>query len=225
MSSKSIILFGKGPSVLKCTREIVDQHDEIAICNYPVLNDFFYSLIKDRTINYHFANCGTFDKRYTNEINNKLNIQKIFNTNKPPNNYKKYLNNNARFQNKNLYESIYKNYFDKVYNFKPSTGIYALYYLINTNLYNKITLVGFDNFKLGKKVYYFDILKEGCEEWKRCIKAGNYSPNGKLLTKNEHSPEKTKQYLYDSISKYKNIHFLFITYMKIEKEYANLALL
>ena len=48
---KSIIIFGKGPSLLRCTRKIVDEHDEIAICNYPVLNNFFYSLIKNRTIN------------------------------------------------------------------------------------------------------------------------------------------------------------------------------
>ena len=40
---KSIILFGKGPSVLKCTKQIVNQHDEIAICNYPVLTNFFYN--------------------------------------------------------------------------------------------------------------------------------------------------------------------------------------
>ena len=51
---KSIIIFAKGPSVLKCTRELVESHEDIAICNYPVLNDFFYNLIKDRKINFHF---------------------------------------------------------------------------------------------------------------------------------------------------------------------------
>ena len=29
---KSIIIFGKGPSLLKCTRDIVDSYDDIAIC-------------------------------------------------------------------------------------------------------------------------------------------------------------------------------------------------
>ena len=42
---KSIIIFGKGPSVLKCTRKIVDEYNDIAIINYPVINDFFFSLI------------------------------------------------------------------------------------------------------------------------------------------------------------------------------------
>lgn len=50
----SIILFGKGPSVSRCTRSIVDNHNDIGICNYPVLNKFFISLIKNRTIQYHF---------------------------------------------------------------------------------------------------------------------------------------------------------------------------
>ena len=79
---KSIVIFGKGPSVLRCNKEIVDQYDDIAIINYPVINDFFYGLIKDREIKYHFANCGTFDERYNDNINNLLQIQGIYNTNK-----------------------------------------------------------------------------------------------------------------------------------------------
>ena len=61
------------------------------------------NLIKSRTINYHFANCGTFDRRYTNKVNKKLNIQKIFNTNKGINHYKNYLKNNTLFQNEVLF--------------------------------------------------------------------------------------------------------------------------
>jgi len=78
---KSIIIFGKGPSVLKCTKDIVDQYDDIAICNYPILDDFFLNLILNREIKYHFANCSTFDARYTDEINDMLKIKHIFNTN------------------------------------------------------------------------------------------------------------------------------------------------
>jgi hypothetical protein len=85
MDKKSIIIFGKGPSVLKCTRDIVDSYEDIAIVNYPVLNDFFYPLIKDRVINYHFCNCGSYDSRYTNIVNKKLKIEGIYNTNKSPN--------------------------------------------------------------------------------------------------------------------------------------------
>ena len=74
---KSIILFGKGPSVSKCTKEIVETYDDVAIVNYPVLNNFFKSLISDKKIKYHFANCGTFDDRYTDQVNDMLNIENI----------------------------------------------------------------------------------------------------------------------------------------------------
>ena len=73
--NKSIIIFGKGSSVLKCKKEIVDEYDDIAIINYPVLNQFFLSLIKNRTVNYHFANCGNFDNRYVDKTNEKLNLE------------------------------------------------------------------------------------------------------------------------------------------------------
>ena len=60
----------------------------------------FISLIENRTIQYHFANCGIFDERYTNEVNKLYNIQKIYNTNKPPNNYKNFLKILSYFQMK-----------------------------------------------------------------------------------------------------------------------------
>jgi hypothetical protein len=46
IGKKSIIIFGKGSSLLKCTRNFVDKYDDIAICNYPFLNDFFIILLK-----------------------------------------------------------------------------------------------------------------------------------------------------------------------------------
>ena len=78
---KSIVIFGKGPSVSRCTKEIIDKYDDIAICNYPVLNDFFYNLIKGREIKYHFANCGTYDNRYNDETNELLKIKGVYNCN------------------------------------------------------------------------------------------------------------------------------------------------
>lgn len=55
---KSIILFGKGPSVSKCTKEIVGKYDDVAIVNYPLLNPFFTSLIADKKIKYQFSYCS-----------------------------------------------------------------------------------------------------------------------------------------------------------------------
>jgi len=223
---KSIIIFGKGPSVLKCTRKIVDDHDEIAICNYPPLNDFFYSLIKDKTIHYHFANCGTFDPRWTNELNHKLQIQKIFNTNRGTNNYMNYLNNNTLFQNENLYQTIYKDYYYNIYKSKPNTGVMALQYILNTKLYDKITLVGFDGFKLGSTVYYYDM--RYLSQPLKYLVGGNgpYNKNGKILVDNlEHPFDITFKYLNDTIQQNSNINFTFITNIKFDKNYNNLSIL
>jgi len=221
---KSIILFGKGPSVLKCTKQIVNQHDEIAICNYPVLTNFFYNLIQNRTINYHFANCGTIDERYTNEVNKNLNIQKIFNTNTGENNYKKYLKNKALFQNDDLYNDIYINYFKHKYNTKPSSGIMMFKYLLDTKKYNKITLVGFDGFKLGEKTYYYD-MKYINKNLQYLIETGVYNNKGEILIKNEHPLIETRTFIEDCINENDNINFTLITNMKFNKQYTNLIII
>ena len=206
---KSIIIFAKGPSVLKCTRELVETHEDIAICNYPVLNDFFYNLIKERKINYHFANCSTFDKRYTDDINNKLKIEKIYNTNTGINHYKSFLKNNDIFSEKSLYEEIGTNYFQKKFNFKPSTGIMMIKYLLDLKLYNKITLVGFDNWKIGEQEYYYNT-----EEYNKDILyliGRVYNKKGIRTKESEHSSKKSREYLKNLRNKYPDIEFKFVT--------------
>lgn len=206
---KSIIIFAKGPSVLKCTRELLETHEDIAICNYPVLNNFFLNLIKGRKINYHFANCGTFDKRYDNKINNKLKIQKIYNTNIGANHYKNFLKNNDIFFEEHIYDTIGKNYFQKKFNFKPSTGIIMVKYIIDTNLYNKITLVGFDNWKIGEQEYYYNT-----EEYNKDILyliGRVYNKKGIRTKESEHSSEKSREYLKNLRKNYPDIEFKFVT--------------
>ena len=221
--SKSIIIFGKGPSVLRCNREIVDQHDDIAICNYPVINDFFYELIKGRDIKYHFANCATFDERYDDNMNNKLNIKTIYNSNKGINHYKNFLKNDKLFSNENLYQDIYLNYFEKKYNFKFSTGIMALKYIINTNLYNKITLVGYDNYKLGEQTYYYKP-EEYNNSIKYLLKNNTIKQNGEYNIVSGHDPEKTKKYLESVYLDYPNINFELITNMEFKNDFNNVKL-
>lgn len=164
-NKRSIIIFGKGPSVLNCTRDIVKEYDEIAICNFPVLNDFFCKLIEGKKINHHFANCGTYDDRYTTLINKKLGITNIYNTNSPgTTNYLQYIavhtdKNSINFHNtlKEDAEKYFKNLpSDSGMNkLDPSTGTMALWYLVNTKMYDNVCLVGFDNFIKGDSTYYY----------------------------------------------------------------------
>ena len=215
--SKSIIIFGKGPSVLKCTKEIVDQYDEIAICNYPILNDFFYSLIKDRIINFHFANCGTFDERYTNEINNQLHIQNIINTNKGVNKYQTFLKNN-----KLIKESIRDTMLEKFKDFKldPNTGSMALQYILDTNNYNKIALMGFDNFKKGEQIYYYKP-NEYNDKIKYLINQNIITQNGIFNIDSLHDTNKTEQYYNFVFYNYKNIKFELISNINLEYDMSN----
>jgi hypothetical protein len=201
---KSIILFGKGPSVSKCTKEIVGKYDDVAIVNYPLLNPFFTSLIAYKKIKYHFANCATFDERYTDQINDMLNIENIINTNNS--NVNKYIH---FLKNKNLFKySIrkkYETYFKNNYDLDPNSGIMALQYLIDTGEYNNILLVGFDNYKIGEQTYYFPI--DNINKKLKSIIGDNkdIKTDGKYNQVCGHNPKKTELYLSSLTNAYPNI--------------------
>lgn len=216
---KSIIIFGKGPSLLKCTRDIVDSYDDIALCNYPVLNDFFYNLIKNRTINYHFANCGTFDERYNDNINNLLQIQGIYNTN-IKNAYIDYISNKNLFKD-NLYQPM-RDYFFNNFDLDPATGTMAIQYILNLNKYDKICLVGFDNFKKGLPWYYYN--PDLYNPKLRYLLGNNITNEGIYNQISGHDPTKTKNYYNYIIKKNNHIKFTFITTLEFDK-YNNLNII
>jgi hypothetical protein len=198
---KSIVLFGKGPSVSKCSKEIVEKYDDIAIINYPFLNEFFVNLIAGKKIKYHFANCATFDDRYTNQINDMLNIENIINTH-TNNNYVNYLNNKSLFKGsvRKKYETYFKNNFD----LDPNSGIMALQFLIDTGEYDNIILVGFDNYKIGEQTYYYPI--ENINEKLKYLTGLNIiTKEGNFNIVSGHDPGKTEIYLSSLKNKYPNI--------------------
>jgi hypothetical protein len=200
---KSIVLFGKGPSVSKCTKEIIEKYDDIAIVNYPFLNDFFLNLISGKKIKYHFANCGTFDERYTDQINDMLNIENIINTHfNKSNNYRDYLKNKSLFKDsiRDKYETYFKNNFD----LDPNSGILALQFLIDTGEYDNILLVGFDNYKIGEQTYYYSI-EDINTKLKYIIGHNIITKEGNFNIVSGHNPEKTEIYLSSLKNKYPNI--------------------
>ena len=196
---KSIILFGKGPSVSKCTKEIVEKYDDVAIVNYPVLTNFFNKLISNREIEYHFANCGNFDKRYKDHINDMLKIKNIINTN-TSNNYVHYVKNNLiKCSIREKYGPYFKNNFD----LDPNSGILALQFLIDTGEYDNILLVGFDNYKIGEQTYYYPI--ELINENMKYLIGRAFTKEGTFNIVSGHDPEKTEIYLSSLKNKYPNI--------------------
>ena len=200
---KSIVLFGKGPSVSKCTKEIVEKYDDIVIINYPVLNDFFLNLISGKKIKYHFSNCATYDDRYTDQVNDMLNIENILNTNKrTKNSYVHYLKNKKLFKDsiREKYETYFKNNFD----LDPNSGIMALQYLIDTGEYDNILLVGFDNYKIGEQTYYYPIDNINTK-LKYLTGLNIITKEGNFNIVSGHDPEKTEIYLSSLKNKYPNI--------------------
>ena len=201
---KSIILFGKGPSVSKCTKEIVEKYHDIGIINYPFINDFFANLISGKKIKYHFANCGTFDERYTDQINDTLNIENILNTH-----FNKSINYIHFLKNKNLFKGsireTYDTYFKNNFDLDPNSGILALQFLIDTGEYDNILLVGFDNYKIGEQTYYYPI--ENINTKIKYIIGDNkdIKNDGKYNQVSGHNPEKTEIYLSSLKNKYPNI--------------------
>ena len=202
---KSIILFGKGPSVSKCTKEIVDKYDDVAIINYPFLNDFFLNLLSNKKIKYHFANCSTFDNRYTDKINDMLKIEQIINTNKnkvTPNSYIDYLKNKDLF--KGSIREKYILYFKENYDLDPNSGIMALQFLIDTGDYDNILLAGFDNYKIGEQTYYYPIENIN-KNLKYLIEKNIITKEGNFNITSGHNPKKTEFYLSSLKNKYPKI--------------------
>jgi hypothetical protein len=220
--SKSIVIFGKGPSLSRCTREFVDNFDDIAICNYPHINTFFNSLIKNRTILYHFANCGSFDKRYTDNVNKHLHIKGIYNSHyKGVLKYKKFLQDTSLFK-ENIREPQKK--FFKQKGFDPSTGTLGFKYILDSKKYNKIALVGFDNFKKGDPVYYYPT-KDYNDKIKYIVNRNDITKEGIQNVVSGHDSDKTQQYYESVFTDYSHIQFDIITNMNIQLQLDNLTII
>lgn len=199
----SIVLIGKGPSLLRCSKEFIDKFDEIAIVGYPPPTQDFLKLVKGKKIKYHFCNCGdpylinqNREALYNDTLNSQMGIEEIFDYGSGTNNYKKYIKNNI-FYKENLKHKYLPEFKDK-YNFDkwgPSGGIYALHHILKQNKYNKIGLIGIDNFQVGKKRYYF-----GVQSYQPSLRY-LIKPNGPITSdnitiyKSLHDTDTTRKYL------------------------------
>ena len=152
---KSIAIIGKGPSVLKSTKELVDSFDEVAICNWPPF-DGYEQYIGSRAT-YHFINAGdTID--YERNLLDNLGLKKFFNT-QANGNYIQELPDNILPCHDVEYEWDFgiktREKYETKYGIWPSTGIMAFDHFLNCDDFNTITLIGFDFYEAGKSVYYF----------------------------------------------------------------------
>ena len=124
---KSVVIIGKGPSVLKSKKEFIDSFDEVAICNFPPM-DGYEKYIGTRAT-HHFLNMHD-PNPYKKETLCGLGLKYAFNTNSLP--HDGFLN---CFPKNTV--SYFSNYgeitipkFENEYGFDPSCGMMAFEYFI-----------------------------------------------------------------------------------------------
>lgn len=186
--NKSIVIIGKGISVLKCNQVFLNQFDEIAICNFPPIKG--YEKHVGTKADYHFMNAHDPNPYEKNIINN-LGLKHIFNTHTVPHKgYKDCFPDHNFFYDSN-YGKTTIDYFKKEHNIDPSTGLQAFYYFVKKEEYKTIGLVGFDYFKVGQKGYYYSV-GEVQNSLKYLYGTGPFDKNGIRIKENGHDSKKTK---------------------------------
>jgi hypothetical protein len=152
--SKSVVIVGKGPSVMRSSKEFVESFDEVAFCNFPPVDGY------EKCIGTHcdwmFANMWDLNL-YEDKIVENLGLKHIFNTHIKPCPDGNAFANKFSVGYSHDYGTVVVNEIKTNYNFDPSTGIQAFYFFVKNPEYTTIGLVGFDNFKTGEKGYYYSV--------------------------------------------------------------------
>jgi len=232
----SIIIFGKGKSVLRCTKEYANGFDKVAFINMLRITGY-ERYISDRC-NYWFFRTyeelgyATRDKTiswkktenfadYKYYIENQLGIEKVFNTgNHSHQRIYKYLDKNIEYDThwrrsmmKELLWAQHSRSPDRKW-FPPS-GLLALDYFIHTKLFKKIALVGFDFYQVetgldNKDIYnhYYFLDKDSKDE--SLINKTGEDPNKVQYDNSEfnpHNPKKQIDYIITQVKQNPDIEF------------------
>ena len=212
--NKSIVIIGKGPSALRCSKDFIDSHDEVAICGHPVF-DGYEHIISNRAM-YDFINCGDPNPYKIDRINS-LGLKYIINTGGRKMTIPKCIIPYSKITYCPFYRGICLDYFQQNYDLDPSCGIMALHYFLNHNSeYNRISLVGFDLFQKGTKIYYFK-RQEASPTLQYLWNRGSYNNNDKITFDSGHNVENSYNYIIDQIKENSNIDFTIYTNYEFEK--------
>ena len=198
---KSIVIIGKGPSVLKSTNSLIDSYDEVAICNFPPIEG--YEQYIGTRAKYHFLNAHD-PNPYKKHILNSLGLEYMFNTHYAPHNGFPNTFPDHPVKYSNDYGEKRVPEFKREHGFDPSTGIQAFDYFVRREEYNIIGVVGFDFFKVGERGYYYD-LKETQESHLYLYSNTTNTPfnlDGIRTKENPHDSEKSEKFMKDMIKFY-----------------------
>lgn len=152
MLDRSVIVIGKGPSVLRSTRSWVDSFDDVAICNHVVF-DGHRDRIGDRAhLWFHVWGCPP----YTLSEWVNLGIRKIINVQPNETRGDEHFKDripagiSCEYEHFNIHQ-----WFQNQYQLMAATGLRAIEYCIRKG-YNRIGIVGIDQFQENRTRYYFD---------------------------------------------------------------------
>lgn len=158
MLNNSVVIIAKGPSVLRSTREWIDQFEHKAIINHVPFDG-----VEDKigeTADYWFKNwqCRWYEPEYLDQIG----IKCVVNTSS-----REFHANGKSFRN--LFADHietdfmhFKGIFKQDYNLEPSSGLMAIEYFIRKGFKN-IGFVGIDLYEVGKPRYYVDTQEFGLD--------------------------------------------------------------
>ena len=207
---KSIVIIGKGPSLHRSTKKLVDLFDEVAIVNRPIYEGYEH-LISDHA-DWDFTNDDA--PQYSEYWKNKLNIKNNIDTTQGSefrNKYWKWFRENY-FKLNELSDNEIKKYDDsrsvlEIY-FGPSNGPMVFEYFVRQEEYNKIGLFGFDLNEKSKKIYYFNKEEINNHNIKHLWDNGTYDNKTSIHLKDSiHDVEMTFKYLIETFKKYKDKEF------------------
>jgi len=199
--AKSVVIIGKGPSVLKSTKEFVDSFDEVAICNFPPMEGYEKYIGSRAT--YHFLNAHD-PNPYKKDILNSLGLKYMFNTHYAEHEgYQEIFPEHDVMYLKDYGQKIVPE-FKKVYGLDPSTGIQAFDYFVKKEEYETIGLVGFDFFKVGEKGYYYP--PNEVQQSLRYLYTNDgtraFNSKGYRVNENPHDSLKSEKFVFEMINRY-----------------------
>jgi len=150
----SVVIVGKGISVLNSTQEFMNSFDEIAFCNFPPIKG--YEKYIGSRCDWMFANM--WDPNPYDPLDFvATGCKSILNTHTKP-----FPDTDGAVASYGVeycpnYGTIVSEEFQKWHGFDPSTGLQAFDFFVKNPDYDTIGLVGFDNFKVGQKAYYYSV--------------------------------------------------------------------
>ncbi len=209
--TKSVVIIGKGPSVVKSTKEFVDSFDEVAICNFPPMEGYEQYIGTRAT--YHFTNAHD-PNPYSRALLEALGLKQIFNTHPVPHpGYEECFPRSFLSDNEGQYQ-YYPNYgaelipaFKEEYGFHPSTGTIAFDYFVKKEEFSVIGLVGFDFFKVGERGYYYppSEVQQTLKYLYADTKDSPFNREGVRMNENSHDSKKTEKFVRDMVEYYRKI--------------------